>query len=420
MEDLKPSMRCSYFASLIGIFAFFSLGACALHSNLLGNPEAPYPPPTAPQVGEILHMRTGQFVSLDEMLAAATDSRLVYAAETHDNPASHRMQLDLLRALEQRYPGHTAVAMEMFTPEQQNTLDAWVAGEVDEKRFLKNWYRGWNMDFAYYRDILNYCRDQRIPIIGINAVQRLVRAVGSKEFDELSTEEQALLPKTLDMNDPYQRALSDAIYRGHLQGKALAGFRRVQTLWDETMAENIVRFLDSPQGDNFHLLVLAGGNHIRNGFGIPRRVFRSLPVSYTLIGNQELEVSETKKKEAYMKVSLPHFPMTAYDYLVYTRYEELEKPEEVKLGITFEEKDGRLLVTSVVPDSVAARGGLQQGDVLRNLDGEDLAESFDLIYALKQKRIGAPGRLLVERGGKDLLLDLIYDSVPPAHGSTPK
>lgn len=409
---------CFILMSLITFL--FLLGGCALQKKPLGNPQSPYPPSSAPQVGDILHLRTGHYVTAGEMLAAATDSRIIYIGETHDNPASHRLQLDFLHALAQRYPGRTAVAMEMFTPAQQETLDAWVANEMDEKSFQKNWYSGWKMDFDYYREILEYCREQGIPILGINAEKRLVHAVARKDFTELSADEQAGLPATLDLNDPYHQALTEAIFGGHAQGAMLTGFQRVQTLWDEAMAENIVRFLASPQGDDFHLLVVAGGNHVRNGFGIPRRVFRSLPLSYTLIGNEELEVSESKKKEAYMDVTLPVFPMTAFDYLVFSRYEELEKQEEVKLGIMLEEKDGKVVASGIRPDSVAARGGVKVGDVLRNLDGEEIVESFDLIYALKQKKIGEKGKLTVERNGETLVSDLTYAAAPPEEGMTHK
>lgn len=396
------------------------LGACAPQTTLLGNPQSPYPPPTKPQVGDILHLRTGYFVSAAEMAAAATDSRIIYVSETHDNPASHRVQLDLLRALAQRYPGRTALAMEMFIPAQQASLDAWVAQELDDKSFLKVWYSNWKMDIAYYREILDYCRAAGIPILGINAEKSLIQAVARKDFAELSAEEQARLPATLDLADPYHQALTTAIFGGHAQGARLAGFQRAQTLWDETMAENIVRFLASPQGDDFHLLVFAGGNHIRNGYGIPRRVFRQLPFSYTLIGNEELEVSETKKKEAYMDVVLPNFPMPAYDYLVFTRYEELEKPEGVKLGIMFKEEDGKVVVTNILPNGVAALGGVREGDILRSFDGEEIRESFDLTYALQQKKIGDKGQLTVERGGETLVLDLTYATAPPVEGGIHK
>lgn len=408
--------------SLCALIVLFSLlfSGCAPPATILGNPQAPYPSPDKPEVGDILHLRTGHYVSSAEMLAAATDSRIVYVAETHDNPASHRLQFDLLQALAQRYPQRTAVAMEMFTPGQQEILDAWVAGEMDEKAFLKHWYNGWKMDFAYYRDILNYCRDEKIPVLGINAEKSLVQAVGRKDFAALTAEEQALLPATLDLDDPYHRALTETIFGAHAQGAMLAGFQRVQTLWDEAMAENVVRFLASPQGEDFHLLVLAGGNHVRNGFGIPRRVFRSLPHSYTLVGNEELEVSEAKKKEAFMQVTLPHFPMPPYDYLVYTLYEELEKPQEVKLGIILAEKEGRVVAGGVLPESSAALGGVLEEDVLRSLDGDDINEAFDLIYALQQKKVGEKGKLMVERGGETLVLDMTYAPAPVVEKTIPQ
>lgn len=411
-------MRCSFMTGLCATLLL--VGACAPLPKLLGNPQIPYPPVTTPQIGDILHTRTGYFVAVEDMLAAATDSRIVYVAETHDNPASHRLQLDLIQAMAQRYPGRTAVAMEMFSAEQQEVLDAWIAKEIDEKTFLKRWYSGWKMDFAYYRDILIYCREEGIQILGINADKKLVQAVGHKAFSELTVEEQSRLPATLDQDDPYHQALTAAVFGGHAQGGMLAGFQRVQTLWDETMAENIVRFLGSPQGDGYHLLVLAGGNHVRNGFGIPRRVFRALPLSYTLIGNDELEVSEAKKKEVYMDVTLPNFPMPAFDYLVYTRYEDLEELEEVKLGVELEEKDDQVIVSGIVPGSVAAQGGVKAGDVLHSLDGEKIAEAFDLIYALQQKKIGEKGELTVERDGKTLVLDLTYAAAPQPEGGTHK
>lgn len=411
-------MTLRSFATTLGTIGLLTLlCACApLQRPMVGNPQLPYPPPRAPQVGDILHVHTGFFVDTEAMLDAALDTRIVYIGEVHDNPASHRLELTVLKAMAQRYPGRTAVAMEMFTPAQQPTLDAWVAGEIDEKTLLKRWYKGWSMDFDYYRDILAFARQERIPVLGINAEKKLVQAVARKEFKDLTAEEQAQLPKTLDMTDPYQLALTETIFGGHDKGgEHLPGFQRVQTLWDETMAENIVRYLDAPQSEDVHLLVLAGGNHVRNGFGIPRRVFRSLPLSYTLIGSQELEVSEAKKEEAYMQVTLPTFASPAYDFLVYNRYEDLEKAPEVKLGVKLEEKDGKVAVVGMLPGSSAEKSGLKDGDILRRLDEEPLTDSFDLVYALKQKQVGGQGRLIVEREGKELTLPLTYEAAPQ-HG----
>jgi hypothetical protein len=165
----------------------------------------------------------------------------------------------------------------------------------------------------------------------------------------------------------------EAVFGGHTAGaKHLAGFQRVQTLWDETMAESVVRHLQSFPHDNQRMVVLAGSHHIRYGFGIPRRVFRRLPVSYALIGSEEVEFPEHRLGQR-MRVQMPAFPMPPYDYVVFTAYEDLPG-DRVKLGVRMEEQDGRVVVLAVVPGSAAERGGVLAGDTILSLDGEPITE----------------------------------------------
>ena len=180
------------------------------------------------------------------------------------------------------------LGMEMFTPAQQHALDAWSRGELDEKSFLKqsDWHSVWSMDYDYYRELLDFAREQHIPVRGLNVAKELRRKVGRTPIEELDDESRAALPE-MDFSDPYQRGLVEAIYGGHDAGKAmLEGFHRVQTLWDESMAENAAAYLNSSAGQGKRLVIVAGGNHIRFGFGIPRRLFRRVPVSYASVGGR--------------------------------------------------------------------------------------------------------------------------------------
>lgn len=372
--------------------------ACApMMVKMTDNPEAPYPPPRPPVVGDILHLPTGYYVSEEQMRAVATDTRIVYVGETHDNPASHRLELTVLRAMAERYPDGVALGMEMFTPDQQETIDRWLSGELAEKAFLKEsrWQEQWRMDFDYYRPLLEFARERNIPVIGLNAPKSLVKSATMKNLGENVDEERQQLPE-MDLDDPYHGAFVTAMYSGHSHGTSgLEGFQRVQTLWDETMAENVARYLESQEGKNRRLVVVAGGNHVRHGFGIPRRVFRRLPTSYLIIGSKELVVPEDKR-DRLMDVEVPKFPMPPYDFLVFTEYEDLAPPK-VMLGILLDEAEGKVRVKSVLPGSVAEAAGLQEGDVLLEIDGMPVAESFDLIYEVRQKRPGDRSVLLIER-----------------------
>lgn len=395
-----------------GLF-WLGLTACTMSHAPIGNPEVPYPPTRPPQVGDILHIPTGTDVNEAEMLAAATDAHIVYVGETHDNPASHRLQLAVIEAMVERWPGQVSLGMEMFTRKQQPILDRWVAGELSEKTFLKEsaWHAVWSMDFALYRDLLNYARDHRIPVIGLNAEKDLIKAVGRNDPSEFPEEERTRLPE-MDLTDPYQTAMVDAIYGGHASGdNRLAGFQRVQTLWDETMAETIANHLLTCLDGSRRMVVLAGGNHVRYGFGIPRRVFRRLPTSYVLVGGYEIEVPDSKK-DRLMDVEMPHFPMAPYDYMVFTAYEDLPG-ERVKLGVRMEEKDGKVVASEVVPGSTADKGGVKAGDIILALDDEPVVESFDLVYAVGLRKKGDKAMLEVERGGEKLKLGLDFQPLPP-------
>ncbi|MBJ6726643.1 ChaN family lipoprotein [Geomesophilobacter sediminis] len=419
MARLFRSIRLLSLLSLLPLCAC-SHGPVGNNGSAKWDPESPYPLPSPPKVGEIVHLPTGKLVSMDQMLSIAADYRIVYVGETHDNPASHRLELDFLKGMEERHPGRQAVGMEMFVRSQQPVLDRWVAGELTEKEFLKQvkWYETWRSDFAYYREILFYARDHKIPVVALNAEKSLVTALRTKTPEELPPQQRLELPQ-MDFNDPYQRALISAIFSDHLKGGLkIDGFVRAQTLWDETMAESVANFLDSPQGKDRHLLVFAGGHHVGYGFGIPRRVFRRMPASYLLVGGHEINLG-AEKQDRLMDVEIPQFPMVPYDFLAYLKYEDLPATG-VRLGVVLEPASGGkgVLVTMVEPHSAADAAGIQKGDVILEIDGTPIAENFDLVYVVQQKHPGDRGVLKIKR--QEEILTLTATFAAPATDLHPK
>ena len=374
----------------------------------IGNPEAPYPV-HQPKVGDIVHMPTGVQVTPEQMTAAVSDARIVYIGETHDNPAAHRLELQVLKAVAERFPGQVSLGLEMFNHTQQDTLDLWVQGELSEKEFLKqsDWYSVWGHDFDYYRDLLLYARDHQIPVVALNVTADFRRKIGMNALEELDAETRDQLPE-MDLEDPYQTAMTEAIFADHTQGRQmLSGFQRVQTLWDEAMAESIVQHLSTKDASQ-RMVVIAGGNHIRYGFGIPRRTYRRMPTSYVLVGIKEIVIPKLKKGKT-MDVDLPTYPMVPYDYLVFAEYESLPG-ERVKLGVHLREQDGNVVVEAVVPNSAAAAAGVQKGDVVVSFDEVDIKENFDLVYEIKQRTAGDSATMVVERDGQETILEVLFTS----------
>ena len=392
--------------NLLYTFIFF-LAGCS-NTPPQWDSEAPYKPARAPEIGDILHTATGHYIDQRELYSSLNRYPLVYVGEQHDNPASHRLQLEILRAVQARYPGQVALGMEMFNSEQQAALDRWVAGELSEKEFLREsrWFENWGADFELYRELLEFSRDQKIPVIGLNVPRALGRKVSMTPLDELDRETREKLPE-MDMSDPYQRAMIEKIFAVHEAGAPVVeSFFRRQTLWDEAMAATVADYMR--EHPDHHMVVIAGGWHVSYGFGVPRRVHRRLPLPYTLVGGHNLEVPE-EKRDQLMDVQIPNFPMRAVDYLVYQEY-EVFKPARVSLGVLLEDSDDQegLLVADRVSGSAAAGAGINQGDRLLRFDGVLLEDSFDLIYAVRTKRPGESATIELIRGSNILMVEAYF------------
>ena len=79
----------------------------------------------------------------------------------------------------------------------------------------------------------------------------------------------------------------------------------------------------------------------------------------------------------------------------------------VRLGIQFEAIEEGIRVTSVQEGSAAAQSGLQNDDILRQLDGMNLGNGDDLIAVLRRLEPGKEYPLAVGRKGKDLKLRIV-------------
>lgn len=390
---------------VLALLPLLLLSACAHVAPL--NVESPYRDPSTLQKGEILHLATGRLLSETELLDYLARFPVVYVGESHDSLDDHAVELAVLKGLHERFPGKVAVGLEMLKRSSQPEVDRFIAGELGEKEFQKVWLKNWN-DFSYYRDIALFARDNRIPLVALNVDDELKKALRDKGIEGLDPELAKQVPE-IDADDPYHRALTDAIMGGHTKGmKNPEAFYRVQLLWDETMAQTAADYLKAA-GPDRHLVVFVGGNHVRYGIGIPRRLFRRLPVPYAIVEpyvNPTLvEVPEEKK----MDVELPVLPMRSADFYWSVDYRDGES-ERVRLGIMMEEAgNAGVRIAGVLPGSPAERAGLQKDDVVVGMDGVEVKEPFDVSYQVGLKKVGDTGPVVVRRGDETVTLQVTYD-----------
>jgi uncharacterized iron-regulated protein len=368
--------------------------------------ESPYRPIEGLPEGTILHVPTGVELTRPQLFDLLESARVVYVGESHDNLRHHRIQLDILDGLVKRFPGQVAVGMEMFQRPSQPALDLWSRGELSEREMLSLWYDNWTEDYGYYREILAFIRDRRIPLVALNASQRTAHALSVGGPSALSPEDRATLPD-IDTEDPYHRRQMEAVFGAHAHGAGFDPFYRTMLLWDETMAQTVADYVTSPLGRDKRLVVFAGGGHVAHGFGIPRRAFRRAPVPYlTVLPETDVALAPTDRPDAVMEVESFELPLPVADVVWAVGYEML--PPGVRLGVRVEPHESGVVVTTVQPDSAAARAGLREGDVIQSFDGEAVRLPIDVVRLVRSHAPGDQARLTVSRGQETLTVDVSW------------
>ena len=406
-------MKSSKIALLAALGGVLLAGCAASARTSLRPPgEIPYPPKDEAKPDEIYHLPTGLRVSFEGMMDMVSGARLVCVGETHDNMNAHRVELMVIRELARRSPGKIAVGMEMFREPQQDALDRWTKGELSELEFLKasKWHENWGSDFRYYKDILEFARDNRIDVIALNPPKELEREVSETGLDNVPADLAARLPVTAPP-DPYQRAMMKAVYGAHLPSEGMFdAFFRVQVLWEESMASRVVDYLRSPRGEGKKIVTLTGGWHVRYGFGLPKKALRRMPMDYAIILPDEIDIPEDKADQQ-MDVDLPQVPLLPGDFAWMVRYEDLEK-DKVRMGVRIAAKEGAVVVEGVEDGSPAAKAGIVAGDVIVSFDGQPVRDLADVFYLVGAKREGDKAAVVVRQDGADRTRDLTFFKMP--------
>jgi uncharacterized iron-regulated protein len=363
--------------------------------------EIPYPLPKPPQPEQIFHVPTGLSIKFAGMMDVLSADRVVYIGETHDNVHAHRVELAVIRELVRRFPGAVAVGMEMFRKPQQEALDRWTRGELTEFEFLKTsrWYDNWGLDYGYYREILEFARANHFDVVALNPPKKLEEEVSKTGLKKLPEELKKQLPE-MGEPDPYQRESMKAVFGAH---KATEGtidsFLGIQILWEETMASRIVDYLKGPRGKSKRMVVIAGGWHVRYGFGIPKKVFRRMPLQASILLPVELSVPE-EKKDQIMSYDLPEIPLLASDFFWMVPYEGLEK-ERVQLGVRLGTEAGTVRIKAVEEDFPAARAGIEKGSEFVSIDGHPVHDITDVQLVIRAKRPGDRVTLVLRHDGQE-------------------
>lgn len=249
----------------------FLISALVLFTLALAAPSWSHP--------HILALEQGEEISFNELIDALSKVQLIFLGELHDHDGHHQMQLEIIRALQER-GRPLAVGLEMFQRDYQGALDKWVAGEMPENNFVMVYQQNWSM-WPKYRPIFLFARERGVPMVGLNISRDLTRQVAREGFDSLTDEQRRGLEGIACRVDPAYEEFIRRALGGHGHGMPnFIYFCEAQLLWDAAMARNLLRFLkDNPE---HQVVVLAGSGHSWK-YGIPFQVTELAEVSYRVV-----------------------------------------------------------------------------------------------------------------------------------------
>jgi len=319
---------------------------------------------------------------MERVLDAAAGRRVVFRGEIHDRYDHHVNQLAVIRGLYERGI-KLAIGMEAFQAPYQKELDDYVAGRIDEQELLRRtrYYERWRFDFRLYRDVLRYARENRIPVIALNAPSELVEAVSAKGIAGLDARQRAQLPERIAPADKAYEERLRAAFRLHggLPEDRFRRFMEVQSVWDETMARRAANYLAAHP--NTTLAVLVGSAHVLHDAAIPKRLRAREPVSELVI------------------VTSPFQPLPGAkpDFILAAR--EIDLPPHGSTGLTIKEDQTGVTVAEVAPRGPAAQAGIEKGDRILRIDGQPITTLADVRLSLTDSAPGDRLRLEVWREG---------------------
>ncbi len=387
-------------ALFIAVFTFFIPFFSSVEAEEY--PGSPYINLKDAEVGSIVHLPTGVKINFDQLVNTLSDSRVIYVGETHDNLEAHRVQLEIIQALNKKFPGRVAVGMEMFRRSAQPQLDLWQSGRLSDREFKSLFYKHWGTDYRIYKMVFDYISKNRLPIIGLKSNKETQKKFREKGYPERSND--GSFPE-IDLEDPFHKAYSASVFGGH-EKQSLKNSKpyKMLLLWEETMAETVANFLNEERFNDWKLVVLAGGFHVQYGFGIPKRAFRRIPHSYSIVLPTVTHIPpELKDREmSYDSVSIPLY---SADFAWKVDYKVL--PEgKIKLGVFLEETEKGPKIKSVGEGSNADRAGILANDILIEMSGEPINGVEDLKEFLQTKKSGDVVTVKLIRNSVQMILEM--------------
>lgn len=184
-----------------------------------------------------IYDRTGQESNYSKMLSVAKKNNIVLFGEIHNFSIVHWLQLEFVKDLASKQK--VILGGEMFERDNQDELDAYLSGSINQKKF-DSVARLWVNYKTDYKPLVDFAKENKIAFIATNVPRKYASLVYKNDFkvlDTLSGERKnwvAPLPIEYDAELPGYKSMKD-MGDGHVSET----LPKAQALKDATMAYSI-------------------------------------------------------------------------------------------------------------------------------------------------------------------------------------
>jgi len=215
---------------------------------------------------KVYDTKNQKVISIDGIINNLENAGVLFFGEEHNDSTCHVLELTLLTKLVTKYPGKTALSMEMFETDCQNVMNEYLEGLIREKNFVTE-ARAWH-NYKDYRPLIEWAKSKQVPVIAANAPARYVNMVnrmGLTALEKLNKTGKAWLPPlpidtaTGAYYDKFVQTMGGHANMGGMQ------LYQAQNLWDATMGWSIAQFVKKNRA--YKILQINGGFHSEEKLG---------------------------------------------------------------------------------------------------------------------------------------------------------
>lgn len=214
----------------------------------------------------------GRPLPLATLASLLRDADVVFIGEIHGHNGAHLFQSRLQLALHGLRP-RQVLSMEQFSVDHQDSLNAYLSGEIGEAELIEQ-ADAWPNYRASYRPLVEFARRNDLPVIAANAPPDIARCVareGAAYLEKLDAGRRKLVPEEpFYSKEGYREkfaATMESGGHGAMDGETTRRLFKAQLLRDNTMAHSIQRaHLDHPGHQIIHV---NGRFHSEEGLGAP-------------------------------------------------------------------------------------------------------------------------------------------------------